>query len=461
MKGKRSSETNRLYIGMDIGGTNILASLAHESGMILRGEKVPTPRDNNPESVIAAIEKAIEDVMEKSGITSDNLSAIGIAVPGVTDPKRGFIAITPNLSLSGVSLGPRLEERFKIPITLGNDGNLGALGETWLGAARKSKSTLFICVGTGIGSGLVLRGKLWRGHRESAGEIGHMIMQIGGPKCGCGNHGCLEALASRTAIERDIREAIAAGRKSVIGELTGGDLSVIRSGTIHKALAAGDELVVEIIRRASEVIGYACLNVRHLIDPEAIVLGGGMIEACGDYIMPIVERIVEQDPLIGARAGGKILLSALGDDAVVLGAVAAARRLVGRNPFQKRYRVKPIYPLITRCGDREISVGDKPYTRDMYITVGGKVKKRDETLLQDTAGFPHTLGPRELEIVCRGGPAILFIGAGKSSHVELSEDARRFLDLRSIKFEILPNAKAVEAYNKSKRRKAALIHVSC
>jgi glucokinase len=203
------------------------------------------------------------------------------------------------------------------------------------------------------------------------------------------------------------------------------------------------------------------LNVRHLIDPEAIVLGGGMIEACGDYIMPIIERIVDQDPLVGARAGGKILLSALGDDAVVLGAVAAARRMAGRNPFKKRYRVQPIYPQITRCGEGEIAVADKTHKCDIYITVNGKAKKRDETLAQEVAGFPHIVGPRELEIVCKGGPEILFIGAGKSSHVELTEDARRFLDMRSIKFEILPSGKAVEGYNKSKRRKGMLIHVTC
>ncbi len=365
------------------------------------------------------------------------------------------------MPLSGLALGSHLEEKFNVPITLGNDANLGALGETWLGAARKSKSVLYICVGTGIGGGLVLRGKLWRGQRESAGEIGHMIMQIGGPKCGCGNCGCLEALASRTAIERDLREAIAAGRKSVISELANGDLSVIRSGTIRKALDAKDDLTREVLRRAAEVLGYACLNVRHLIDPETIVLGGGVIEACGDYILPIIEHVIAQDPLVGARSNGKILISALGDDAIVLGAVAAARRLVGRNPFKKRYRIKPIYPPLTQCADGAIIVANKTYNCDIYIPVSGKVKKRDQTLAQEIAGFPQVVGPRELEIVCKGGPAVLFIGAGESSHVELTEDARCFLDQRAIKFEILSTAQAVEAYNKSKRRKAAVLHITC
>ena len=120
------------------------------------------------------------------------------------------------MSLTGVAIGAHLEGRFHVPVAVGNDGNLGTLGETWLGSAREARSALGIWVGTGIGAGLVQKGKLWRGARESAGEIGHIVMQIGGPKCGCGNRGCLEALASRTAIERDIRDALAAGRTSVL-----------------------------------------------------------------------------------------------------------------------------------------------------------------------------------------------------------------------------------------------------
>jgi glucokinase len=457
----KRGDSEGLYIGMDVGGTNILAALVEESGLILRSVKVLTPREDNAESIVAAFEKVIEDLLEKSGTAVEELAGIGIAIPGVVDSDKGFVAVTPNLHLSGVSLSPRLYERFKIPITLGNDANFGALGESWLGSARKSESALYICVGTGIGSGLILRKKLWRGRSESAWEIGHMIVQIGGPKCGCGNRGCLEALAGRTAVERDIREAIAAGRVSAISELTGGDMSVIRSGMLRKALDAKDQLVEEVMRRASELIGYACLNVRRLIDPETIVLGGGMIEACGDYIMPIVQGILAQDPLAGARAGGKILLSALGDDAVVLGAVAAARQTAGRNPFKKRYRIRPIYPQIQHCGNGEITIADKTYKRDVFITVNGKARKREECCAQQSTGSPHVVDARELEAVCKGGPWILFIGSGESSHVELDDDARRYLQSRAIDYKILPSAMAAESYNKSKRRKAALIRVSC
>jgi len=302
---------------------------------------------------------------------------------------------------------------------------------------------------------------MWRGARESAGEIGHIIMQIGGPLCGCGNRGCLEALASRTAIERDIREALQAGGTSKLTELSGGDLSVIRSGAIRKALKAEDPLVTGILHRAAETLGYACLTVRHLVDPEVIVLGGGLIEACSEFMMPILENIVGSDRLPGARDGGHVLLSALGDDAVVLGAVALARKQVGRSPFKNRYRVEPTYPQIVRFSFGEIVVGEKAYDRDIYILVSGKVKSRDKNLAKRDSENVHDIGPKELAEVCRGGPEVLFIGCTKASEIVLTEQAQRYLSQRSIRCQILPAVQLIDLYNKSKARKAALVHVTC
>jgi glucokinase len=448
----------RLYLGVDIGGTKIQASLVGESGVILGKQRQSTPRTGGPEQVLAMVEQVIQEVLNQAKLETTDLTAIGAAVPGVVIPKTGHVVVTPNMSLTGVSIGAHLESRFHVPVAIGNDGNLGTYGEAWLGSARKTKSALGIWVGTGIGAGLVTKGRMWRGARESAGEIGHIIMQIGGPVCGCGNHGCLEALASRTAIERDIHTALQAGGVSKLTELSGGDLSVIRSGAIRKALKAGDALVTDILHRAAETLGYACLTVRHLVDPEVIVLGGGLIEACSEFMMPIVENIVGSDRLPGARDGGHVLLSALGDDAVVLGAVALARRHVGRSPFKKRYRVKPIYPEILRFSFGQIVIGKKTYEHDIYIFVNGKVKLRDKGLAKSD-GEVQALGSKELEEVCRGGPEVLYIGCAKANDLVLSESAQRYLSQRSIRCEVLPAVQIVDVYNKSKFRKAALIHV--
>ncbi len=458
---KAKVERERLYLGVDIGGTKIQASLVSESGVILGRQRQSTPRTGGPEQVLAMIETVMQETLTQAQLETTDLTAIGVAVPGVVEPKSGYVVVTPNMSLTGVSIGAHLEGRFHVPVAIGNDGNLGTYGEAWLGSARKTRSALGIWVGTGIGAGLVNKGRMWRGARESAGEIGHIIMQIGGPVCGCGNHGCLEALASRTAIERDIRAALQAGGTSKLTELSGGDLSVIRSGAIRKALKAEDPLVTGILHRAAETLGYACLTVRHLVDPEVIVLGGGLIEACSEFMMPILENIVGSDRLPGAREGGHVLLSALGDDAVVLGAVALARKQVGRSPFKKRYRVEPTYPEIARFSFGEIVVGKKAYAQDIYIQVSGKVKSRDKGLAKREGDSPHTIGPKELEEICRGGPEVLYIGCAKPNEVVLTEPAQRYLSQRSIRCEILPAVQLVDVYNKSKARKAALIHVTC
>lgn len=450
-----------LYLGVDVGGTKIQGSLVCESGSILGRERCASPRNCPPEKVVATIEQVVRDLLAKKEYSLDDLSAVGVAVPGVVDPDAGRVVVTPNMSLSGVELVRHLEDQFQKPVALGNDCNLGALGERWLGSARGANSAFAILVGTGIGGGFVQKGRLWRGARESASEIGHIVMQIDGPQCGCGNFGCLEALASRTAIERDLREAINSGRQSVLPELLEGDLSIIRSGAIRRALEADDALVTEVMRRASETLGFACLTVRHLLDPEVIVLGGGVVEACSDFMMPIVENVVGSDQLPGSRESGRVLLSALGDDAVVLGAVALARVHAGRSPFKDRYAITPEYPRITGSEFGAVTVRDKTYHRDIYIRVNGKVKQRKKRVAKEEHGTSHVIGTKELERVCKGGPEILFVGTGISGQVALSDEARRYLEQRSIGLEALPTPQAVDAYNNSTQRKAALIHVTC
>ena len=450
-----------LYLAVDVGGTKIQAASVEASGRVIRRQKCVTPREGGAEAVVEAIEEIIRDILAKDGHTdTDHLAAIGIAIPGVVDPDEATVVVTPNMGLHGLPIGARLKKTFKVPVVVGNDCNLGTLGEKWLGAARDAGSAVGILVGTGIGGGFAQGSRIWRGARESASEIGHIVMQIGGPLCGCGNRGCFEALASRTAIERDLRDAVAAGRETVLTELIEGDLGVIRSSVLRQALEQSDPLVTEVLQRASEVLGYACLTVRHLIDPEVIVFGGGVIEACSGFIMPIVEKIVAEDRLPGAREGGRVLVSALGDDAVVLGAVALARMQVGDDPFKKRSAATPTYPEITTTKSGKFKVGKKSYDCDFYVTVGGKAKYQ-KLPLADSASEEATtrIGPAHLARPCRGGPHVLFVGTGPSDQIELTDKAREYLRQRAIKWQAMPTPEAIEAYNQSTARKAALMRV--
>jgi glucokinase len=448
-----------LYLAVDVGGTNIQAAAVEASGLVIARKKRPSPRGVGPQPVIEAIEGVIRDLLAKGALAgAPKPAAIGIAIPGVVDPADGQVVVTPNMELSGVPIGPRLERTFKTPVVLGNDCNLGTLGEKWLGAARGAESVVGILVGTGIGGGFAQGSRLWRGARESAAEIGHIVMQIDGPMCGCGNRGCFEALASRTAIERDLREAVAAGRETVLTELAPDGLSVIRSNTLRQALELGDPLVTEVLGHAAEVLGYACLTVRHLIDPAVIVLGGGMLEACSGFIMPIVEKIVGEDCLPGARRGGDVLVSALADDAVVLGAVALARTEIGDDPFKKGSTAAPTYSEIVVTKSGRFKAGEKSFGRDFYVTVGRRAKSQKVPFGETSDARPRVT-PEHLVRACQGGPEVLFVGTGPSDQVELTEPARVYLRRRAIECEALPTPEAVKAYNRSTQRKAALIHV--
>ncbi|MBL7223873.1 MAG: ROK family protein, partial [Candidatus Brocadiae bacterium] len=323
-----------LYIGVDVGGTKVLAALVQSTGEIVARHRCPTPRDASPEATVEAIMQAMEGALADQGLTSKALKGIGLTIPGVVDPAAGHIVVTPNMNLTGITIGPLVTQRFGVPVVIGNDVNMGTLGEKWLGAARRARSAVGIMVGTGIGGGVIVDGKLVTGCREAAGEIGHMVVQIGGPQCGCGNYGCLEALASRTAIERDIRQAIADGKQTLVEDLLKETDGLVKSSVLRKALKAGDKVVTQIMQRASEVLGYGCLTVRHLLDPDVIVLGGGVIEACGRFVLPIVRGIVASDALAGARPGSYIAESERGDDAVVYGAVALAMTECGEDPSE-------------------------------------------------------------------------------------------------------------------------------
>ncbi len=449
------------YVGVDIGGTKIQASLVCESGTIAGNRRCRTPPDASPKATLKAIYQTVDELLQEHGLLPDALAAMGVAVAAVVDPDQGRIVATPNMNLGGMEIVPPLAEHFGIPIALGNDTNLSTLGEKWLGAGRDADSVMGIFVGTGIGGGFVTQNGLWRGHRELGAEIGHMIMQIDGPQCGCGNCGCLEALASRTAIQRDIRDAVAAGRTTVLTEMLDGDLSIIRSGALKRALASEDELVSEVLRRAAEVLGYACLTVRHVLDPEVLVLGGGVMEACGDFMFAFVERIVSGDPYPGTPESGRIVLSALGDDAGVLGAVALAREHIGRSPFGKPLAAGVASPSIHGCDFGQITVGTDTYNRDVYIRANGKVKARKKKLAKRLYGDSHVIGPEEAAKVCKGAPEVLFVGAGHSNCVELNAEAEQYLRRRGVTCQVLPTPQAVDAYNACRQRKAALIHVTC
>ncbi len=458
---KSGGTSNALFVGIDIGGTKIQATLATAGGEIRESKRTPTPRESGPEPILLAIRSVVDELLKKAGVSLREIVGIGAGVPGVTDFKRGEVVVTPNMGLGRFALGPYLESYFGVPVVVENDCNLGTFGECWLGAGQGAQSVFGIFVGTGIGGGFVRKRTIWRGARKAAGEVGHIVMELDGPLCGCGNRGCLEAIASRSAMERQIREAVSQGQPSMLGEMIAQGQEVLRSKTLRTALDAGDPLVMEVVRKASRYLGAACLTVRHLLDPEVIILGGGVLEACHDFMMPIIQEIVAADKLPGAGGNTKVVLSQLGDDAVVLGAVALAAQHAGLKPFRAVQFFKPQYPSLEVPTFGVVRIGNKSYTRDVYILANGKVRKRKKKLLRRLGVSNHLISVEELYFVCDPKPDVLFVGIGHSGQVVLGPGCEEYLRTHEIAYHLILTPQLPEAFNGCDRRKAAIVHVTC
>jgi glucokinase len=316
-----------------------------------------------------------------------------------------------------------------------------------------------IFVGTGIGGGIICHGRLLEGAHGTAAEIGHMVVERGGPLCGCGNSGCFEALASRTAIERDLRAGLAAGRESMLSDLVGDGSSPIKSSLLRRGLKTGDALVTEVMTRASEVIGLACTNLRHIFDPEVLVLGGGVIEACGNFMLPIIEATIGSDPYMGSRGGCRLLEATLGDDVGVLGAVALARFGPGARGEISSIGGNLRYPTLHAPQSGKIAVNGEEYTTDVLVRADGTVRKRKKSARQNGQHDRHRISPEELERVLTGHPELLVIGTGHKSKVTLSNAAEQLLAERRIECLTAPTPAAADLFNHSTRRKAALMHI--
>ncbi|MDE2221542.1 MAG: ROK family protein [Candidatus Omnitrophica bacterium] len=312
------------FIGLDIGGTKIAGALISGSGEIVGRTKTATPRKVKPKEIFRCITDTIDELIAASGLKASSVKGIGAGVPGIVDTRRNHILAAPNIALTGFPLSEYLKRKYRVPVALANDVNAGLLGEAWKGGARGLSHVVGVFPGTGVGGAVISDGQLLLGAQGAATELGHVIVSLNGPKCHCGNRGCLEAMTSRWAIERDIRALVKAGKKTVASKLNGGKLDMIKSRILREALAQNDPVVKSVLTRAAVVLGHAAVSFNHIFNPQAIIFGGGVIKACGFFILPIVAKELHADPFFKKFNACRILSSQLGDDAVVLGAARLA-----------------------------------------------------------------------------------------------------------------------------------------
>ena len=316
-----------LIIGVDLGGTNVEAA-AVRGGEILASKKKKTRASKGVDVVIKRIGKTVRKVMDKMDKEASDYSALCIGAPGAVDTASGVVHSAPNLNWTNVPLGERLEDDLELPVIVENDVNIGLLGEHVYGAGKGSLNMLGIFVGTGIGGGIVINGTPHYGWRGVAGEVGHVVVQPRGRKCGCGRRGCVEAYASKTAMEAIIREEMEKGRSTEVFEIMEEKgKNKLTSSVIEASLEAEDALMEEAIQNAQYYLGLLTANLVNVLDPEVIVFGGGVVERLGqDFIDPI-GRTARQHYL--QREGAekiRLVPAALGDDAGPVGAAVVARR---------------------------------------------------------------------------------------------------------------------------------------
>ena len=318
----------QFVIGVDLGGTKILTALANREGRVLAEQKIPTEAAKGQQHVIAQIVQSVEHVRKKAGVQTEQVPVLALGSPGPLDTRTGVIRFAPNLAWHDLPIRQALERQLSIPVLLDNDANLAALGEHVYGAGRGEDNMVYITVSTGIGGGLIFGGRLYHGFTDGAGEIGHMTVSPDGPLCGCGNRGCLEALASGTAIARDARELATRGRGAQILAAAGGDVAGITAVTVAAAAAAGDDTAQSIICRAARYLGIGIANIINLLNPSLVVLGGGVMNI-GEPVWQNLRTEVRARTLEEAGKSVRLAAAELGGRAGVMGAIALALRHTG------------------------------------------------------------------------------------------------------------------------------------
>ena len=321
------SNKQEYLVGVDLGGTKILAGVFTSQLKCLGSAKSSTKAARGPGTVIKRVARCIQDAVDECDLRLEQVRGIGVGAPGAVDNAAGRVIFAPNLpDWTDIALKKELEKELQVPVFLENDGNLCTLGVHHVELEGKPKHMIGIFIGTGIGAGLILDGKLYSGFNRSAGEVGHMVLEVGGPRCGCGNRGCFEALAGRQAIFKKIQTLVKQGEKTVLTDMLGPDLQDMRSGDLRKAIRRGDKLVDKVVEEAAEYIGIGIANLINVLGPEYVVLGGGVIDALEDEMMAIIVETAKECALEGTASNIEIVASKLGDEAGITGGAVLARR---------------------------------------------------------------------------------------------------------------------------------------
>ncbi len=308
-------------ICLDIGGTKVLGAIFDsKNNIIYRLKKKTKEAGDSSENIEDVIVSVVEEMIKESGLKKEQIRAISAGAPGVINQDTGVVLFSPNLPWRNYDIRKPIEKKFGVPFFIGNDVNVGVLGEYKYGAGRGYKNIVGLFVGTGMGGGLILNGKLYTGNEFKAAEYGHMIIDPEGPICGCGQRGCLEAFSSKKGMTAYIRQQVTRGRTSMMeDQLTA---EVFKSKALKKALDAGDPVAMEAVDRACHYLAIGTGNLINTFSPDLVVYGGGVIEAVGDIFLQKILASVDRYCMPSIRSTVDLKIAELGDDSNLYGALA-------------------------------------------------------------------------------------------------------------------------------------------
>jgi glucokinase len=310
---------DKLILGIDLGGTDCKCGIIDSQGGIVRKASYPTEIARGPDGVLKLIADHAREI-----IGSDKVDRVGMGVPGPMSSREGIVYEAPNLrGWINIEVRRILEEHLGLPVVLNNDANAAAYGEFWAGAGRGVQNMIMFTLGTGVGGGIILNGKLYGGPDDTAGELGHMVVNFYGPECGCGNKGCLEAYASATAIRRMVREGIAAGHETSIR--TGEATEDFGAKVVYDAAVAGDDFAIDVLHAVGRALGIAAANVINIFNPDLIVFGGALAGA-GDFIFGPLRAAAAANAFKKPASRCRIVVAQLGPDAGIVGAAGLASK---------------------------------------------------------------------------------------------------------------------------------------
>ncbi len=316
------------YLGIDLGGTNAAAGVVNEKFEIVSKYSVPTNAKNGVQAIVSSIAKAAKSAVMEAGLSMDDIESVGIGSPGAIDPINGIVDFAGNLGFDRTPLAKLVGEQLPgKKVFLENDANVAAFAEYMAGAAKGTKDSVTITLGTGVGGGMIINGKIYSGFNNKGGEFGHIVIERDGWQCSCGRRGCWEAYASVTGLIRLTKEQMLTDRNSIMWEIAKGSLDNVNGLTSFDAMRRGDHTAIYVVEKYLRAVATGLIDVINILQPQVLCIGGGISKE-GDYLLKPINQIISNEMFSRhSDSCTKVCIAKLGNDAGIVGAALLNRQL--------------------------------------------------------------------------------------------------------------------------------------